>query len=124
MRDHEAILAAIREDPRDRLSWAAYADWLEEAGRPLEAYAIRSGGLAGVRVSKFSEGARLSRMEIFATGRHRDRDYTAADLAGIVLNFRKFSSPRAEEVLLRVPCVIGHEEDQAYLQRTDLPAAG
>lgn len=63
-------------------------------------------------------------VEIFAAGTHRGQPYTRRDLAQIVANFEKFSSPRARKVMLRVPLVIGHEEDQEYLKRTDLPAAG
>lgn len=73
----------------------------------------------------FSEGAaRLRDVEIFRVGPHRGKDYTSADLYDIVKNFQKFSSPDAPKILLHVPGVIGHEEDQQYLQRTDLPAAG
>lgn len=72
-----------------------------------------------------SESAsRISGIEIFARGVHRSKPYSAADMADIVRNFQEFSAPDAPRILLRVPLVIGHEEDQQYLQRTDIPAAG
>ncbi len=63
-------------------------------------------------------------MEIFAAGTHRNKDYRNSDLDEIVKNFAQFSAPDAPSRILRVPLVIGHSEDQEYLQRTDLPAAG
>lgn len=69
-----------------------------------------------------AEGATVSGCEIFRAGNHRDKEYTRADLDDMVENFRRFSSgPRP---LLKVPAVLGHEEDQDLLRRTDLPAAG
>lgn len=72
---------------------------------------------------RFSEGgpSRLRGVEIFAAGVHRGKSYTTADLDQIATNFRKVSSgPRP---LLRVPAVLGHEETQEFLERSDLPAA-
>lgn len=67
---------------------------------------------------------RIPDVEIFATGHYRDRDWTAADLQQIHGNFAKFSVParEGESPYLRVPVVLGHEEDQPALQRSDLPA--
>jgi hypothetical protein len=71
----------------------------------------------------FGEGtARLRGVEIFAAGTHRGKTYSKADLDQMVGNFRKYSS--GGQPALRVPAVIGHEEDQEYLERSDLPAAG
>ncbi|HEX8158781.1 MAG TPA: hypothetical protein VF526_15455 [Solirubrobacteraceae bacterium] len=72
-----------------------------------------------------SESAsKLSGVEIFATGSHRDKPYSDADLADIVENFDAFSAPHAPQVLLRVPGVRGHDEQDEYLKRTDIPADG
>lgn len=68
-----------------------------------------------------AEGATIKGMEIFAVGKHRDKDYTPRDLANMVENFRKFST--GSKPLLRVPAVLGHEETQEFLDRSDLPAA-
>jgi hypothetical protein len=68
-----------------------------------------------------SEGSRLSAVDTFAVGTHRGKGYDRDDLKNIELNFRDFSTgPRP---ILRVPGVLGHEEDQEYLNRSDLPAA-
>jgi hypothetical protein len=67
------------------------------------------------------EAARITGCEIFAAGTHRGKLYTLRDLDDMVANFRDFSSgPRP---LLRVPAVLGHEESQEWLDRSDLPAA-
>lgn len=39
--DEAALLAAVSADPADALASLAYADWLEEGGRPLRADAWR-----------------------------------------------------------------------------------
>jgi hypothetical protein len=73
---------------------------------------------------RFSEGARLSAVSIFAAGTHRGKTYTPADLDAIAENFNAFSS--GPKPRLRVPAVIGHEEsgDGGLMDRTDIPAAG
>ncbi len=72
-----------------------------------------------------SEGANaIKSVEVFSAGEHRGKDYGPNDLDEIVRNFHRYSSPRAPKVFLHVPAVIGHEEDQQYLERTDIPAAG
>ena len=69
-----------------------------------------------------SEGtANLKGVEIFATGSHRGKHYTLDDLQQMVDNFRRHSTGTAP--LLRVPGVLGHDEDQHFLERSDLPAA-
>lgn len=70
----------------------------------------------------FSEGgAKLRGAEIFATGVHRGKPYTYRDLDEMAANFKRFSM--GAKPLMRIPGVIGHEENQEYLDRSDLPAA-
>lgn len=77
----------------------------------------------------FSEGGGLSELpdvEIFATGEHRGKKWTPADLWEVKRNFDRFSSPAAlarSGAKLHVPAVLGHEETQEFLERSDLPAA-
>lgn len=71
-----------------------------------------------------SEANVIERCEIFATGTHRGKSYTDADLATIARNFMEFSAPGSRRRMLNVPMVVGHEEDQELLKRSDLPAAG
>lgn len=72
---------------------------------------------------RFSEGnGRIHGVEVFASGVHRGKEYTDADLDDMVKNFKRFSwGPQA---LLKNPAVVGHEEKQELLDRSDLPAAG
>ena len=78
---------------------------------------------ANRRHSSFSDGAdSLRGVEIFQVGTHRGKTYSAKDLDDVVANFKKFSS--GPEPKLRVPAVLGHEESQEFLERSDLPAAG
>ena len=73
-------------------------------------------------VHKFGEGSSsLHSVEIFASGEHRGKPYSDADLDEMVSNFRKFSV--GKNPLLQVPAVLGHEENQELLERSDLPAA-
>ena len=72
--------------------------------------------------SRNSRLATVRGVEIFATGHYRGKDYTFADLCEIARNFKELGP--AEQNLLRPPVVLGHEEHQEYLERTDLPAAG
>lgn len=75
--------------------------------------------------TKFSESAsRIQGVEIFADGPHRGKNYTPQDLQDIADNFHRYSAPDARKVYLNVPVVKGHDEDQEYLQRTDIPADG
>ena len=72
--------------------------------------------------SLFSDSSYTLRgAEVFTTGRHRGKAYTARDLADMERNFHDFSS--GDRPVLRVPAVLGHEETQEFLERTDLPAA-
>ncbi len=69
---------------------------------------------------------RIPDVEIFATGNYRGRDWTLADLQTIHRNWLKFGVPvkPAAEPYMRNPVVLGHEEDQDALKRTDLPGLG
>lgn len=60
-------------------------------------------------------------VEIFAAGVHRGKRYTVADLNEIVRNFYRLG-PKGKQQL-QPPAVIGHEEAQEFLERTDIPAA-
>lgn len=94
------------------------------AGKPQAqavAIALQKAGKSNKHSDQPSPG--LRGIEIFACGQHREdgTDYTPADLDQIVANFKRFSAgpnPR-----LRVPAVLGHEETQEFLERSDLPAA-
>lgn len=63
----------------------------------------------------------LRGVEVFSSGEHRGKVYAERDLDAMVENFRRNSSganPR-----LRVPAVLGHDEDQVTLRGSGLPAA-
>ncbi|HVR06912.1 MAG TPA: hypothetical protein VMW75_02595 [Thermoanaerobaculia bacterium] len=95
----------------------------DDGMRRLERYFATStpgGPMAGAET--FAESITLPEQEIFATGTHRGKDYTHRDLDEMVANFKRFST--GKKPLLRVPAVIGHEENQEFLDRSDLPAAG
>jgi hypothetical protein len=68
----------------------------------------------------FSENSRLNRVQVFAAGTHRDKEYTPRDLDDMVSNFQRSST--GDRAALRVPGVLGHEEQQELLNRSDLPA--
>lgn len=63
-----------------------------------------------------------NKVEVFAAGTHRGREYTEADLQQMVDNFRQYST--GPNALLKPPAVLGHEEHQELLQNSGLPAAG
>lgn len=70
-----------------------------------------------------SEGASQVRgCEIFASGNHRGKTYTPADIDCMVENFNRYST--GPDASVRVPIVIGHDESQEFLEKSDLPAAG
>jgi hypothetical protein len=52
---------------------------------------------------------------------HRGKPYSDADLDEMIGNFNQSSA--GSKPLVRVPAVLGHEENQEYLDRSDLPAA-
>ncbi len=78
----------------------------------------------GEPYNRFSEGggAQIRGAEIFTTGIHRGKEYTTADLDRMVENFNAYCT--GGKPLMHVPAVLGHEEDQSFLERSDLPAAG
>lgn len=55
--------------------------------------------------------------EVFASGNYRGKAYTVGDLERMAENFTALP-------YLDPPAVLGHEEEQEFLERTDLPAAG
>ena len=67
-------------------------------------------------------GITIPGVEIFATGKYRGRKWNVADLEQMTENFRKLGPSGLK--LLTPPAVLGHEETQEFLERTDLPAAG
>lgn len=72
--------------------------------------------------ASFREGlTRLRAVDVFAAGVHRDKKYTDQDLDEMAANFNRFSA--GAQPLVRVPAVLGHEETQEFLDRSDLPAA-
>jgi hypothetical protein len=68
----------------------------------------------------------IPRVELFAVGVHRDQPYSAADLDLVVRNFHRFAGANGEAVGLKInpPVCLGHSEEQALLEGSDLPAAG
>lgn len=113
---------------------------LAKQGYPAEATKTKAlsgllGNLTSLKVShdqtsrindhseRFSEGNNsLDGVEIFAAGEHRGKEYTPRDLDCMVDNFKRFSS--GQKPGFRVPLVLGHEEQQDFLDRSDIPAAG
>ncbi len=74
--------------------------------------------------NKFSEsGSVLRGVEVFASGTHRGQKYSRRDINDMAANFRTHSDPSKGKPRVRVPAVLGHEETQEYLERSDLPAA-
>jgi hypothetical protein len=71
------------------------------------------------RSRRFSEGEPLPWTDVFPAGVHKGKPYTPADLADIQKNFRRWSL--GPQPLVRVPLVVGHEEDQSW---TGIPAMG
>ncbi len=76
-------------------------------------------------LTKHSEQpSRLRGVAVFQSGRHRGKTYSERDLSDMVRNFDRSSAPTAgRQPSLRVPAVLGHEESQEFLERSDLPAA-
>jgi hypothetical protein len=60
----------------------------------------------------------LKGVEIFATGTHRGRTFTKADLVTIAKNFVELKSS------LKPPMVLGHDEKQEILDNSGLPSLG
>jgi hypothetical protein len=66
--------------------------------------------------------ATVPKVEVFASGTYRGKTYTDGDLDEIVRWFNDLG-PSGRNLLTPV-VVIGHEETQDFLDRTDLPSAG
>lgn len=60
-------------------------------------------------------------VEIFASGTFRGKSYGVADLEEIARNFSELGP--SGKALIHPPVVLGHEETQEFLEKTDLPAA-
>lgn len=67
-------------------------------------------------------GITIPGVEIFATGHYRGRDWSIRDLEEMADNFNKLG-PDGNK-LLQPPIVLGHEETQEFLEKTNLPSAG
>jgi hypothetical protein len=68
--------------------------------------------------------ARLHGIEIFQAGKHKGQDYSETDLDDMVRNFDAFSREPGKQ-LLKVPLVVGHEDDQPLVQNNSgLPKDG
>lgn len=65
----------------------------------------------------------IEAQEIFEIGTHKGVPYDGHDNKTIVANFKRFYNTKPHPLLMP-PAVIGHEEDQEVLKRSDLPAAG
>jgi hypothetical protein len=61
-------------------------------------------------------------VEVFASGQYRGSSWTNDELDEMVRNFWKLGPLGLK--LLEPPLVVGHEESQDFLDRTDLPSAG
>ena len=64
---------------------------------------------------------RVRGVELFATGTFRGKQWRLSDLDEMCRNARRLGPQGLK--LLRPPTVLGHEEDQPLLDRTDWPAA-
>ena len=64
---------------------------------------------------------RIDGVDLFDAREHRGVPYTTEELDQMVGNFEKYQS--GARPLMRVPAVLGHSEDQAYLKKEGLPAA-
>lgn len=65
---------------------------------------------------------RLRGVDLFTIGEHRGKEYTLQDLRDIVANFKRYQA--GNRPLMRVPAVLGHSEDQSFLEQEGLPACG
>ena len=88
--------------------------------------------------NRYSEGGKgrnsiLRSVDIFQAGTHRGKVYTTRDLDQMVANFKRHSVGKNPNVAVPMavpklmpgaPAVLGHEEEQAILERSDLPSAG
>lgn len=65
----------------------------------------------------------IEAQEIFEIGTHKGVPYKGGDINKIAANFARFYNAKPIPLLVP-PAVIGHEEDQEILKRSDLPAGG
>lgn len=61
-------------------------------------------------------------VDVFESGTHRDKTYPPAAIMRMAQNFKKLSS--GKKPILTVPAVVGHDEDQDFLNKSGWPAAG
>lgn len=61
-------------------------------------------------------------VDVFASGTHRGKKYPPASILKMAQNFKKLSA--GHKPLLTVPAVVGHDEDQKFLNDSGWPAAG
>jgi len=76
----------------------------------------------GVSHSRTVNLARVRNVEIFAAGTWQGQTFGEAELDQIAANFERLCLQ--DPAVFRPPVVIGHDEDQAWLKRSGLPAAG
>lgn len=69
--------------------------------------------------SEFQEFGECKNVQIFALGQTESKDYKEKDLEKIVENFKKLNETHRPPMV-----VLGHGEDQGFLQKSGLPAAG
>ena len=82
-------------------------------------------GTNGVTTAADSDGGtvyRLPRVALFASGNYRGRDWPPSLIRALVIAGKRLGPDGLN--LLVPPAVLGHEEEQEWLDRTDLPAAG
>lgn len=91
----------------DAKKCAKECSYAEEYGCPVY--------FEGIKPMKYGE---LNGVEIFATGVHRNKKFTADEIDEIVANFPKFKA------IVQPPMVLGHDENQEILQNSGLPALG
>lgn len=62
-------------------------------------------------VAKTEGRIRIRGAQCFRSGKHRGRPYSDKDLDEIIRNFEKHSNPAKGKPTMRVPLVVGHEEE-------------
>jgi uncharacterized protein (TIGR02996 family) len=101
MTDEQAFLRAFLDDPADAVARLAYADWLEENGRPGEAAFLRTQAeLAGLRPKSKARAGLEARLRDLAAG--LDGDWLARVSQPPVENCPprfKFRCPRRWDLL-------------------------
>jgi hypothetical protein len=112
----------------------ALCSWMRKEGKGYFAHgedSLPNGSLpfdVPAAVREFREagspGARIviPNVHLFQAGRWQGQPYTPRHLAEMVENFRRFST--GPDPLVKVPVVVGHEEEQELLRNTGIPAVG